>query len=77
MQKKRKPNMPNIESALRQLERERDRITTQLESIDKALSALKKGAGGQKRRLSAAAIGRIRAAQKARWSKWRKAHKKS
>jgi len=68
--------MPNFESALRELERERDRVSTQLESINKALSALKKGGGGLKRRLSAAAIGRIRAAQKARWNKWRKAHKK-
>ena len=68
--------MPTIESALRELQRERARLNNQLESIQKALSALKQGAGGQKRRLSAAAIGRIRAAQKARWNKWRKAHKK-
>jgi len=68
--------MPNFESALRELERERERVSTQLQSINKALSALKKGGGGLKRRLSGAAIGRIRAAQKARWDKWRKAHKK-
>jgi hypothetical protein len=77
MHLRRKSNMPNIESALRQLERERDRLNTQLESINRALSALRKGGGGPKRRLSAAAIGRIRAAQRARWDKWRKSHKKS
>jgi hypothetical protein len=69
--------MPNFGSALRELERERARLNTELESIEKALSALKQGGGKQKRRLSAAALGRIRAAQKARWDKWRKSHKKA
>ncbi|HMK22797.1 MAG TPA: hypothetical protein VK466_10715 [Terriglobales bacterium] len=70
--------MPNLGSALRELERERARLSAKLNSIEKALSALKATGGGrQKRRLSAAALDRIRAAQKARWDKWRKAHKKA
>ena len=70
--------MANFGSALRELERERARLNAKLRSIEKALSALKESGGGiRKRRLSAAAINRIRAAQKARWDKWRKTHKKA
>lgn len=69
--------MPDFQLALRELERERARLNAQLQSIEKALSALKHGGAQPKRRLSAAALGRIRAAQKARWEKWRKAHKKN
>ena len=70
--------MPKLGSALRELERERARLSAKLNSIEKALSALKASGGVRnRRRLSAAALDRIRAAQKARWEKWRKAHKKA
>lgn len=73
------PRMANFTMAVKQLEKERGRLTAELERINKALAVL--GASrfdGQSRRrkLSAAALGRIRAAQKARWAKWRKSHKK-
>ncbi len=70
----------NVKAVLAQLEKERSQLETQLRRIRDALSALR-GVGnlnsrqGRRRTLSRAAIARIRAAQKVRWSKWRKAHK--
>ena len=69
--------MPNVTAAIRQLQAERSRLTRQLERINKALAALGGKAMRGKRRLSTAALARIRAAQKARWAKWRKAQKKA
>jgi hypothetical protein len=68
----------NLSAVLKQLAQERVRLTAQLTQIENALSALKvSGTLTLKRRkLSAAALARIRAAQKARWEKWRKAHKR-
>ena len=73
--------MANLSSVLHQLQQERRRLTSQLESLSNALSAL--GAIGRRRmrmsagrRMSASAIARIRAAQKKRWAKWRKQQKK-
>jgi hypothetical protein len=66
--------MANLASLLNQLQPERNRLSSQLEQINKALSAL--NVKGSRRGMSAAAKARIAAAQKARWAKWRKAKKK-
>jgi hypothetical protein len=66
--------MANLLPVLKQLQRERVRLAAQLSHIDQALSAL--GADGSARKISTAARRRIAAAQKLRWAKWRKAHKK-
>jgi hypothetical protein len=66
--------MANLLPVLKQLQRERVRLAAQLSHIDQALSAL--GADGSARTISPAARRRIAAAQKLRWAKWRKAHKK-
>lgn len=68
--------MVNVEQVLRQLQGERNRLSAQLDQINNALAALHVKGGRRKSRLSAAAIARIRAAQKARWAKWRKANKR-
>jgi response regulator RpfG family c-di-GMP phosphodiesterase len=59
--------------ALSQLEAERIHLSSKLAKINDALAALKTNGVRRKRRMSPAAIARIRAAQKARWAKWRKA----
>jgi hypothetical protein len=57
---------------------ERDRLSSQLEQLDKALSLLQgsssaSGDGRRKRRkMSPEAKARIGAAQRKRWSRWRK-----
>jgi hypothetical protein len=71
------PAMANLTAVLRHLERERTRLTSQIDQIGNALAALKRGGTAKRRTLSAAARARIRSAQKARWAKWREAHKKS
>jgi hypothetical protein len=68
--------MANLSSLLNQLERERSRLASHLDNISKALAALGGSSTRTRRQLSASAIARIRAAQKARWAKWRKAKKK-
>lgn len=61
---------------LRQLQSERTRVTAQLNRLNDAISALTSGGKRRgRRKMSAAAIARIRAAQKARWAKWRKRQK--
>ena len=70
------PAMSKFGAVLRHLERERTRLTSQLNQVGNALTALKGGGTAKRRRLSAAALDRIRAAQKARWAKWREALKK-
>jgi hypothetical protein len=81
--------MSNLTSALHQLQRERDLLQAQIERLGKAISALQgvhsarpAGRGSKvvsiarrRPKLSAAGIAHIRAAQKQRWAKWRKAHK--
>ena len=60
--------MPNFSSVLNQLQQERRRLTSQLEGLSNALSAL--GAIGRRRaRVSAAGRARIAAAQRLRWAK--------
>lgn len=70
--------MANLAALQRQLQQERSRLTAQLDCVNQALRALTGAAGSLRRRgkMSAAGIARIRAAQKARWAKWRKTHKR-
>jgi Skp family chaperone for outer membrane proteins len=61
-----------LNSVLSTLEQERSQITTQLQSLNKALAALRgKATAGNSRRgiMSAAGRARIAAAQRARWAK--------
>jgi Skp family chaperone for outer membrane proteins len=68
--------MTSLNAVLHQLEGERSRLTAELANLNKALAALgQRGQSRGKRRLSAAAIARIRAAQKKRWAKWRQEQK--
>jgi hypothetical protein len=62
--------MTNLTSVLNQLEQERTRLASQLESLNSAISALN-GAGNNRtgRKISAAGRARIAAAQRARWAK--------
>ena len=64
--------MSNISQALTQLEQERTRLTSQIEAVRNAISALNgSGSNGSvgPRKLSATARARIAAAQRARWAK--------
>ena len=67
--------MSNVNAVLKQLQQERSRVSADLERIKRALAALNSKNLPSKRKLSASAIARIRAAQRARWAKWRKANK--
>jgi len=62
--------MPNLASVITQLEQERIRLTSQLENLTLALTALN-GRGSKRggRTVSAAGRARIAAAQRARWAK--------
>jgi hypothetical protein len=62
--------MTNLTSVLSQLEQERTRLTSQLDALNRALSALN-GTGNKRtgRIISAAGRARIAAAQRARWAK--------
>jgi hypothetical protein len=60
--------MPNLTSVLKHLEQERNRLASQLNSLDHAISALN-GKGSLKRGISAAGRARIATAQRARWAK--------
>jgi len=62
--------MTNLTSVLSQLEQERARLTSQLDGLNRALSALN-GTGNIRtgRTISAAGRARIAAAQRARWAK--------
>jgi len=63
--------MTNLTSILNQLEQERNRLRSQIESLDDAVSALNgtKNSGTDKSTISAAGRARIAAAQRARWTK--------
>jgi hypothetical protein len=58
--------MSNLDVALGALQRERSRLTPQLDKVGKAITALGAPALSRKRTLSNAALARIRAAQNAR-----------
>jgi hypothetical protein len=60
--------MPNLTSALNLLQQERSRLTSQLEGLSNAISALN-GARGTGRTMSVVGRARIAAAQRARWAK--------
>jgi len=61
--------MSNLTSVLNQLEQERTRLTSQLESLNSALFALNgTGRSGTRKEISAAARGRMAAAQRERWA---------
>ncbi len=60
--------MANLSSVLNQLQQERRRLTSQLEGLSNALSALEE-IGRRRARISAAGRARIAAAQRLRWSK--------
>lgn len=71
-------SMANLSKTLNDLRAERDRLSSQMDQLDKAIAVLgnlsgARGAGrrGIKRRLSAAARNRIARAQKIRWAKWK------
>ena len=70
------PAMANLTSVVKQLEQERNHLSTQLERLNNALSALNPSGNSAGRKVSAAGRRKMAAAQKARWAKWRKAHKK-
>jgi hypothetical protein len=62
--------MNSLSSVLNELEQERNRLTSNLEKIDNAISALNGvGADGTRRKMSAAGRARIAAAQRARWAR--------
>jgi hypothetical protein len=74
-----------IQNVVKQLERERIRLQTELNRVSAALTAFgraylggaKPGRAGSKRRtMSAAGRKRIAAAQRARWAKWKAKQKK-
>jgi hypothetical protein len=65
------PAMTNLTSVLNQLERERTRLISQLESLNNALSALNAKDASHRGRISAAGRARIAVAQRARWAKAR------
>jgi hypothetical protein len=79
--------MANVAATVKALEKERSRMMGQVARLDEAISALRglrggrgsvgRGAGRGSRHMSASARRRIAAAQKARWAKWRAAHKKA
>jgi hypothetical protein len=62
--------MTNLTALLRQLEHERTRLVSQLENLNRAVSALN-GTGNRQggRTISAAGRRKIAAAQRARWAK--------
>lgn len=61
--------MFNLASVLNQLEQERKRLTSQLQSLNNALSALNIKGPSRRGTISAAGRARIAAAQRARWAK--------
>jgi hypothetical protein len=63
--------MSNLTAVLKQLQQERNQITTQLERLNNAISALNGTSknGSRKGTMSAAGRARIAAAQRARWTK--------
>ena len=61
--------MTNLASALKQLEQERNRLSSRLEQLNKAVSALTGTSSARRGNISAAGRARIAAAQRARWAK--------
>jgi len=64
--------MPNLASLLNQLQQERNRLTSQLQSLNNALLAMRgvnMTPARRRGKMSAAGRARIAAAQRARWAK--------
>jgi cell division septum initiation protein DivIVA len=61
--------MTNLTSALKQLEQERSRLSSRIEQLNKAVSALTGASSTRRGKISAAGRARIAAAQRARWAK--------
>ncbi len=61
--------MANLTVAIKQLQQERSRISSQLTQINNALAALNGSKNGTRKGISAAGRARIAAAQRARWAK--------
>jgi hypothetical protein len=61
--------MTNLISALKQLEQERNRLSSRLEQLNIAVSALTTGSSTRRGTISSAGRARIAAAQRARWAK--------
>jgi hypothetical protein len=73
--------MSDLSTIIKQLERERDHLQSQIAKLGNAMALFsgprgKTSAVRKVRKLTGSARARIRAAQKARWAKWRKEHKK-
>ena len=71
--------MANLGAVVKKLQTQRNDLQKQMQRLDSALSVLGglAGAGrGGRRSLSATARKRIADAQRARWAKWKAAHKK-
>lgn len=77
--------MSNLSNVVERLKKERNQLQKRVEQLDEALKALT-GFGGVRRpglaqpsrkrkTMSAAARKRIAAAQRARWAKWKAAHR--
>ena len=61
--------MTNLTAALKQLEQERNRLSSRLEQINNAVSALAGASDTRRGTISPAGRARIAAAQRARWAK--------
>jgi hypothetical protein len=68
-----------LKGAIHLVKKERARLMSQVEALDKALSALGSSHSGGRRghTVSASARKRIAAAQKARWARWRATKRKA
>ena len=61
--------MTNLTSALKQLEQERNRLSSRLEQLNNAVAALTGASSTRRGTISSAGRARIAAAQRARWAK--------
>jgi prefoldin subunit 5 len=75
--------MMNIRTVISQLQREKQRLSVELNKVEQAIEALESMNGNNRgkiarrtRNMSAAGRQRIIAAQRARWAKWRAQHSK-
>jgi len=75
--------MMNIRTVVSQLQREKKRLSAELNNVEQAIQALEsmngitRGKPARRRRnMSSAGRQRIIAAQRARWAKWRAQHSK-
>jgi hypothetical protein len=63
------PAMANLTSVLKQFQQERNRLASQLEPLNDAISALNVKGSSRRGKISSAGRARIAAAQRARWAK--------